>query len=215
MMCPADIDQVAKIDREAFPTQWPAPNFRRELRTQLAHYIIACDDREEVEPPAKASRDGRLISRLRKLFHLHSSSDEIPPADNHKIVGFVGFWVMADESHITNIAVRQDCRRCGIGELLLISAIDLTKKLEARIVTLEVRTSNKEAQGLYVKHGFNYVGVRQGYYLDNREDALLMSTEDIHVAEFQAKLEQLKQTHATKWGTDSCQALDQLLLSGQ
>ncbi|MFC2060260.1 hypothetical protein ACFLTZ_04095 [Chloroflexota bacterium] len=39
-----DIAQVIEIDREAFPTQWPPPNYQRELQNQLAHYIVACDN---------------------------------------------------------------------------------------------------------------------------------------------------------------------------
>jgi ribosomal-protein-alanine N-acetyltransferase len=39
---------------------------------------------------------------------------------------------------------------------------------------LEVRRSNRSAQGLYRKNGFYTVMVRRGYYQDNREDALVM-----------------------------------------
>ncbi|MNR67441.1 ribosomal-protein-alanine N-acetyltransferase [compost metagenome] len=41
-------------------------------------------------------------------------------------------------------------------------------------ITLEVRASNYVAQNLYEKLGFRSVGVRRGYYTDNREDAVVM-----------------------------------------
>ena len=41
-------------------------------------------------------------------------------------------------------------------------------------MTLEVRASNYVAQNLYEKVGFRSVGVRRGYYTDNREDAVIM-----------------------------------------
>ena len=44
-------------------------------------------------------------------------------------------------------------------------------------LTLEVRISNEPAKRLYEKYGFRPVGLRRGYYSDNREDALLMTLE--------------------------------------
>jgi ribosomal-protein-alanine N-acetyltransferase len=67
-------------------------------------------------------------------------------------------------------------------------------------MTLEVRASNTTAQNLYRKYGFNHVGVRTGYYIDDKEDAIIMTTENISSAAFQAHLNQLKQAHTSKWG---------------
>ncbi|MFC1943073.1 ribosomal protein S18-alanine N-acetyltransferase [Chloroflexota bacterium] len=200
-----DIAQVTEIDREVSPTLWPPPNYKHELRNGLAHYIVACDDEKIVEQPEVKTPSGEsltgLASRLKHLFsRKHLSSHELSPPTGHYIVGFVGFWIMADEAHITSIAVREAYRRRGLGELLLIPAIDLARELKARIVTLEVRASNTGAQNLYVKYSFAQEGVRRGYYTDNREDGLIMSTQDITLATFQAHFEQLKQAHSKKWG---------------
>ena len=35
------------------------------------------------------------------------------------VAGYGGFWRILDEGHITNIAVRADCRRRGVGRALL------------------------------------------------------------------------------------------------
>jgi ribosomal-protein-alanine N-acetyltransferase len=199
-----DIPQVNQIDHEAFPTLWPPPNYRRELANRLAHYIVACDDEKRgEEPEITAPHQGfsGLIHRLRQLFgHDHSSANELPASERQYIFGFAGFWIMAGEAHIINIAVREQYRHQGIGELLLISLIDLSIELEAQLVTLEVRASNIAAQSLYSKYGFTRVGVRRGYYTDNREDGVLMSLENITSAPVKAKLQQLKQTHSRKWG---------------
>jgi len=200
-----DIAQVTEIDREAFPTLWPPANYQNELRNRLAHYIVAYDEEKmaketEVKPPPQKSLTG-LTSRMRQLFNRDRFfSNELPSLDRQHIVGFAGFWIMADEAHITNIAVQGPYRRQGIGELLLISTIDLTTELNARIITLEVRASNTAAQSLYRKYGFIQVGLRRGYYTDNKEDAVLMSTENIGSAPFQAQLNRLKQAHSRKWG---------------
>ncbi len=200
-----DIPQVLDIDREAFPTQLPPPNFQHELRNRLAHYIVACDGERTVEPPPAApSPSGGLSGLLSRLGGwLGVKSDNSQPVTGHYIIGFIGFWAMADEAHITSIAVREGLQRQGIGELLLISTIEMARELKASAVTLEVRASNKAAQSLYSKLGFNQTGVRKGYYTDNREDGIVMTTDDINSRLFQAQLKELKKAHHGKWGTSA------------
>jgi len=196
LMGKGDIPQVTEIDHETFPTLWPPPNYRRELENRIAHYIVACDDGlekpERKAPPPK--RSSGFLSWLRRLF-----KRELPSTREY-IFGFAGFWIMAGEVHITNIAVRQKHRRQGIGELLLISLINLATKMDARLITLEVRVSNTTAQALYSKYGFSKVGVRRGYYTDNREDGVLMTLEDITSAPVQADLQHLKEAHFKRRG---------------
>ncbi len=210
MMSAADVAQVTEIDREAFPTQWPPPDYKRELKSRLSHYVVACDvSREsalpEVQaPPEKEPATGRslwgwLLRRQRLVNNAHTSPDQ------HGVIGFVGLWIVSDEAHITSIAVRETYRRQGIGELLLITAIGLAAELKARLVTLEVRASNTTAQNLYAKYGFNRVGLRRGYYIDNREDAVLMTVEDVTSAAYQAQLERLKQDCSRKLGITTFQ----------
>jgi len=201
-----DINQVARIDREAFPTMWPLVNYHHELQNLLAHYIVACHKertgaKSEVEvTPQKGL--SRLRTKMRRWFSYgRFFSKKMPSSSGRQdIIGFAGFWIMADEAHIINLAVRERHRHRGIGELLLIATIDLASQLNARIITLEVRASNTAAVNLYGKYGFIQVGLRRAYYVDNKEDAILMSTENITSASFQAHLQQLKQSHSSKWG---------------
>lgn len=200
-----DLAQIAEIDREAFPTQWPPANYRRELENRLAHYIVACDKSKKVEESESevAPGDGSsgLAAKIKRLFNPNRFfGNEVYPSTKEYLVGFAGIWMMADEAHITNIAMRESYRRRGVGELLLISIIDLATEMNAHFITLEVRASNTAAQSLYHKYGFNQVGLRRGYYTDNGEDAILMTTENITSAPFQAQLQQLKQAHSRKSG---------------
>lgn len=199
LMHKEDITQVTEIDHEAFPTMWPPPDYQHELKNRLAHYIVACDEGGTVAEPKVAAPVEKgisaLVSRVKQLFNRELSS-----SDRQYIKGFAGFWVMSDEAHLTNIAVRERHYRQGLGELLLISVIDLAAELNARIITLEVRVSNTAAQNLYSKYGFTRAGLRYGYYIDNKEDAVLMSLENIMSASFQAKLKRLKKAHSKRWG---------------
>ena len=205
LMHKGDIAQVAEIDREAFPTQLPPANYQRDLQNKLARYFVACDQNKTVEASEIRTRPEKglykLTSGIMRWFNRnHSSGDELPQSGSQYIVGFAGIWFMADEAHIINIAARKRYQRRGIGELLLMSIIALATELDARIVTLEVRASNTTAQNLYYKYGFTQAGLRRGYYTDNNEDGIVMSTENITSTPFQARLQQLKEAHSSKWG---------------
>lgn len=138
-------------------------------------------------PPANYQRELK-----NGLAHYIVACDE----GRYHIMGFAGLWLLVDEAHITNIAVREKHRRQGIGERLLIAIIELAIELGANLITLEVRASNTDAQKLYAKYGFVRMGLRRGYYTDNREDAVLMSIEDVKSAQVKKKLERLKRAHA-------------------
>lgn len=92
-----------------------------------------------------------------------------------QVIGYVGYWLMADEVHISTIAVHPNWQRQGLGELLLLNVIRHAYIHQAYLVTLEVRRSNLPAQSLYQKQQFALVGERKAYYPNNREDALIMT----------------------------------------
>jgi ribosomal-protein-alanine N-acetyltransferase len=203
-MSKGDIAQVAVIDREAFPTMWPPVNFNHELTNRLAHYIVACDGEKpassvELEPAIKLV-PVRSFLGLKLPFSGRGKMGEKSASPSEFIIGFVGMWNMVDEAHIINIAVRSSHRGKGIGELLLISSIDMAKKLHARVVTLEVRVSNKVAQNLYSKYGFIETGLRKNYYTDNKEDALIMTTDNVSSPSFNKRFQTLKSAHFNKLG---------------
>jgi ribosomal-protein-alanine N-acetyltransferase len=173
-------------------------------RTEAGNIPELVEEIRKPDPPEKGFAG--LISRVRKLFGNNRLPDKEPSArDDEVITGFAGFWVMVDEAHITSIATREAYQRQGIGELMLQSIIDLATGRKARIVTLEVRVSNTVAQGLYTRYGFSQVDLRRGYYTDNREDAIVMSTDSISSAAFRAHVRELKKTYQAKWGTDRYQ----------
>ncbi|MGO4540753.1 ribosomal protein S18-alanine N-acetyltransferase [Paenibacillus sp. 2TAB19] len=94
-----------------------------------------------------------------------------------EIIGYGGMWIIMDEAHVTNIAVRDDYRGQGLGDLLLGELQRTAVFFGSAKMTLEVRVSNEIAQRLYRKHGFEPSGIRPRYYSDNDEDALIMWAE--------------------------------------
>jgi len=91
-----------------------------------------------------------------------------------QIAGYCGVWVVFDEAQITNIAVHPAFRGKKLGEALMKKSMEIAKKLGAISMSLEVRTSNRIAQNLYRKFGFQKGGIRKNYYTDNGEDAYVM-----------------------------------------
>jgi len=203
-----DVPAVAEIDREAFPTTWPHTPFQRELSNRRATYLVV----ERDPPPELTPLDSQTPAESRSLNSpglFHRVWSNLPgrgrDTDTNRtkasnILGFVGTWLIASESHITAIATRAGYRGRGIGELLLIGAIELALHAEADVVTLEVRVSNMVAQSLYQKYGFKSTGMRKRYYADNGEDALIMSTTSIHSAEYQRHLLDCVTAHENHWG---------------
>ena len=177
-----DLDQVSAMEREAFPTLWPPTTYRRELKNRMAEYSVCVRDDAFVttQPlPGKKSLLG-LFGRRNKPQ---------PSVERQLLVGFVGVWYMAGEAHIVSVAVREAYKRKGIGELLVIGAVEMALRRDCQVVTLEARVSNEPAIALYRKYGFNEVGLRRRYYADNGEDAIIMTTDKLTSPEYEKLFE--------------------------
>ena len=111
-------------------------------------------------------------------------------------VAYGGLWLMVDEAHITTFAVLPEWRRRGIGGRLMVGLMDVALVLNARVMTLEVRLSNRPARDLYARFGFKPVGVRPRYYSDNGEDALIMTTDVLSEPLMRQRIDQMRQRYA-------------------
>ena len=100
-----------------------------------------------------------------------------------EIIAFAGAHIILDQAHVTNIAVRQDCRGRGLGRMITRALMQYASNLGAEYLTLEVRQSNVTAQNLYKSLGFVKVNVRKRYYEDTGEDAWLMVCDQLPAAE--------------------------------
>jgi len=100
-----------------------------------------------------------------------------------EILGYAGAWIVIDECHITNIAVKEAWRGQGWGRRLLEALMQYAGNLGAAWADLEVRVSNERAQRLYTRAGFVSIGRRKRYYDDNGEDAFLMVCQELPAAD--------------------------------
>ena len=197
-----DIDQVRDIEIEAFTASWPATAFKREIDNPRTTYLVAYEQSEpestdaSSQGPVESEERSGLVDNLKRF--LTRSPSHVRTGD--EVVGFVGMWFMGAEAHITAIAVREARRGEGIGELLMVGSIREAMRRGCQVVTLEARVSNHVAQSLYEKYGFSNVGIRKNYYTDNREDAVIMTTERVDTPDYQEKFAQLQQGYAKRNG---------------
>jgi ribosomal-protein-alanine N-acetyltransferase len=95
--------------------------------------------------------------------------------ENDIVVGYISLYKVLDEIHVNNIAIDPDYQRQGYASSIMDNAIFIAEKLSAASITLEVRSSNIPAIGLYKKYGFETLGVRKNYYKNPKEDAIIMT----------------------------------------
>jgi ribosomal-protein-alanine N-acetyltransferase len=167
-MQPTHLPAVMGIERVAFALPWPESAYHHEItQNELAHYYVLCFAGALRNAEAEPSSPWRRLTRS-----IWRHANQLPDV----VLGYGGFWMMVDEAHISTLAVREDARGRGFGELLLAALLDESRNFGALAATLEVRVSNTVAQALYAKYGFEVVGRRRAYYQDNSEDALIMTT---------------------------------------
>ena len=203
-----DIDQLREIESEAFPTNWPPTPFKRELGRDKVSVLVAFDNTqhpvkiEAITHPTTSTRSPKpsrtLIGFLKRLIGKEPSNPNVASSDY--VVGYVITGFMTDEAHILGIAVRESMRGQGIGELLLISSIEMAMRNQSRVSTLEVRVSNHVAQSLYTKYGFKQVGERKGYYTDNHENAYFMTTDEIGSGSYMERFRSLADSYKSDNG---------------
>ena len=95
------------------------------------------------------------------------------------VAAFCAFWLVFDEIHINNVALRPACRGHGLGTALMRHVLAAGKAQGATRATLEVRVSNTGARRLYEQLGFTVAGTRRRYYTHPDEDALILWHEHV------------------------------------
>ena len=121
-------------------------------------------------PWGRVSFQGELAEKTSRSLVIKKMQQGGPD----RVIAYLCFRLIEDEMHIMNLAVHPGYRRCGVAVFLLDYALGLAKGYGAKRAMLEVRPSNHAAIKLYNKMGFGTAGRRQRYYVETREDALIM-----------------------------------------
>jgi [ribosomal protein S18]-alanine N-acetyltransferase len=148
-MVPADLADVLVLEHNLFPDDpWTAQMFA-----------------EEVDLP--------LDSRL----YLIAEAGGLPPAvGGRAMAGYAGMMFVPGgvQADVLTIAVATPYWGHGIGSALLGALITEAGQRGCTEVFLEVREDNPRARGLYLRRGFEEIGVRRGYYQPSGVNAIVM-----------------------------------------
>jgi len=127
----------------------------------------------EKEAFASPWSEGMFKDEMR-MKHAQCLVARINQGKANMVIGYLIFWIVADEAHLHNLAVKKEFRRQGLARQLMNVMNEISSKMGLKAQTLEVRQSNSSAISLYHKCGFFVKGRRPGYYTDTKEDALVM-----------------------------------------
>jgi len=140
--------------------------FVRRMTEQDLDEVMAIEKESFTLPWSRESYLGELKNNFANYFVCDCAGD---------IAGYVGIWVVFEEAHITNVAVRQSFRSQGIGLALMTEAEKLARARKATRILLEVRPSNEIALHMYENLNYIKTAIRPAYYSDNGEDAIVMT----------------------------------------
>jgi [ribosomal protein S18]-alanine N-acetyltransferase len=148
-MVPADLVDVLALEHDLFPDDpWSAQMFA-----------------DEVDQPPE--------SRL----YLIAEADGPPPAAGERpMAGYAGLMFVpgGTQADVLTIAVAREYWGRGIGSALLGALIGAAVERGCAEVFLEVREDNPRARGLYLRRGFEEIGIRRAYYQPSGVNAIVM-----------------------------------------
>lgn len=168
-LTPDRVTEVVRLDRNCLGGLWTAEGYLREI---------------------DSPNSSLLTLNLREQNSGEPSS---------QIVGIGCLWAIANEAHITLLAIAPQYRRQGLASLLLLTLLEQAISFNLEWATLEVNINNINAINLYKKFGFIELGIRKGYYQSTGEDASILWLKGIQEPQFQSRLAQWQQNIEHKW----------------
>ena len=132
-------------------------------------YVSLCkksDYKTLIQIEKSIFKDSMSVNELKSFemneFHVIWKIEKI------KIIGFVCFFHVRDEIEIIKICIIKSHQRKNYGSIL----INEIKKLNIKKIFLEVSIENVNAINFYLKNGFKKIGVRKGYYANDKSSRI-------------------------------------------
>lgn len=110
--------------------------------------------------------------QIEELCDQYGAVARVAVDEDGKVAGYYSYNSVCGDGYINNIAVREDLRGKGIGKALMRDMTYTASLSGLEGLTLEVRSSNAAARGLYESFGFKVGGIRKKFY-QNTEDAVI------------------------------------------
>ncbi|MGM0472201.1 MAG: ribosomal protein S18-alanine N-acetyltransferase [Bacillota bacterium] len=144
-------------------------------QNKLSVELMTAEDIEKVvEIETESFSDPWSEATFKQELYRNNYAHYLVVKKEAEVLGYVGSWIFIAQSHLTTLAIGVEYRQQGLATFLLDQLMTYLSEWGVKEISLEVRVSNQPARELYRKHGFREVGVKENYYQDNQEDAVLM-----------------------------------------
>ena len=161
-----DYLRVSQAERERAQREKEAEIIVRELKVEDSAAVAEMEQQIFSDPWSEKSVMETVQQKQSVCFAAEKAGH---------ILGYLLVYHAADEAEIARIAVQKEARRQGAAGKLMQALEHYCEEHKMEKLLLDVRESNVAARSFYTKNGFVEDGIRQGFYVNPSEDAVLMS----------------------------------------
>ena len=161
-----DYLRVSQAERERAQREKEAEIIVRELKVEDSAAVAEMEQQIFLDPWSEKSVMETVQQKQSVCFAAEKAGH---------ILGYLLAYHAADEAEIARIAVQKEARRQGAAGKLMQALEHYCEEHKMEKLLLDVRESNEAARSFYTKNGFVEDGIRQGFYTNPSEDAVLMS----------------------------------------
>lgn len=161
-----DYLRVSQAERERAQREKEAEIIVRELKVEDSAAVAEMEQQIFSDPWSEKSVMETVQQKQSVCFAAEKAGH---------ILGYLLVYHAADEAEIARIAVQKEARRQGAAGKLMQALEHYCEEHKMEKLFLDVRESNEAARSFYTKNGFVEDGIRQGFYTNPSEDAVLMS----------------------------------------
>lgn len=161
-----DYLRVSQAERERAQREKEAEIIVRELKVEDSAAVAEMEQQIFSDPWSEKSVMETVQQKQSVCFAAEKAGH---------ILGYLLVYHAADEAEIARIAVQKEARRQGAAGKLMQALEHYCEEHKMEKLLLDVRESNEAARSFYTKNGFLEDGIRQGFYTNPSEDAVLMS----------------------------------------
>lgn len=161
-----DYLRVSQAERERAQREKEAEIIVRELKVEDSAAVAEMEQQIFSDPWSEKSVMETVQQKQSVCFAAEKAGH---------LLGYLLAYHAADEAEIARIVVQKEARRQGAAGKLMQALEHYCEEHKMEKLLLDVRESNEAARSFYTKNGFVEDGIRQGFYTNPSEDAVLMS----------------------------------------
>ena len=198
----ADVPAVLALDQRCLGGLWTASGYQKELASDCSDLcvLVSASTAEPLQQRLQVLDKTPDLSTLdllapgllaSDLLTLAAGDPTVQRATPITLLGMGCLWAILEEAHITTLAIEPNYQGQKLGLLLLTHLLACARRRGLTRATLEVRASNRTAQALYQKFGFQEAGQRKRYYSDG-ENARILWRSGLQSGAFEAQITQYR-----------------------